>query len=49
MANLRKKVIGVDVSSKVLVLSLLNDEEKHVIINFCNRLLKQALKIWKLT
>jgi hypothetical protein len=36
MANLGKKVIGVDVSSKTLVMSLLNDEEKEVIINVCN-------------
>ena len=28
MSNLEKKVIGVDVSFKVLVMSLLNDEAK---------------------
>ena len=36
MANLEKKVIGVDVSSKILVMSLLNEEEKQLIINVCN-------------
>ena len=36
MANLGKKVIGVDVSSQILVMSLLNGEGKQVIINVCN-------------
>lgn len=37
MANLTKKVIGVDVSSKILVMSLLNDEGKNTIMNVNNQ------------
>ena len=36
MANLTKKVIGVDVSSKILVMSLLNNEGKNTIMNVNN-------------
>lgn len=37
MTNLTKKVIGVDVSSKILVMSLLNDEGKNTIMNVNNQ------------
>lgn len=49
MANLGKKVIGVDVISKILVMSLLNDEEREVIINVCNNKtdIERCLKKWK--
>lgn len=36
MTNLEKKVIGIDVSSKILVMSLLNEEGKQIILNVCN-------------
>lgn len=36
MANLEKKVIGVDVSSKILTFSYNNGEQKNVVANICN-------------
>lgn len=36
MSNLEKKVIGVDVGSKILVMSLINEEGKPIILNVCN-------------
>lgn len=36
MVNLKKKVIGVDVSSKILVMSFLNEEENPIILNVYN-------------
>lgn len=36
MTNLEKKVVGVDVGSKILVMSLLDNEGSHIIINVCN-------------
>lgn len=36
MANLKKKTIGVDVSSDTLVMSFLDSKEKPIIMNICN-------------
>lgn len=50
MTNLEKKVIGVDVSSKILVMSLENTDGKQTIINVCNNKtdIERSLKRWNL-
>lgn len=49
MVNLKKKVIGVDVSSKILVMSFLNEEEKPIILNVYNlkKDIEKCLKQWR--
>lgn len=49
MVNLKKRVIGVDVSSKILVMSFLNEEEKPIILNVYNlkKDIKKFLKQWR--
>lgn len=51
MVNLSKKVIGIDVSSKVLVMSLLNDQGKQTIVNVCNHKtdIERCLKKWNVS
>ena len=49
MVNLKKKVIGVDVSSKILVMSFLNEEEKPIILNVSNlkKDIEKCFKQWR--